>query len=333
MRAGLTYDLADDYRALGLGDEETAELDSIETVEAIETVLRNLGFETERIGNIKSLVTALEGGRRWDIVFNIAEGINGPGREAQVPALLDAYCIPYTFSDPVVLALTLHKGMTKHIMTARGIPTAEFAVVESGQDLSAVSLGFPLFLKPVGEGTGKGISAASIVSDRASMMKVGNDLLDRFRQPVLVEHYLPGREFTVGVVGTGSGAEALSVMEIIFQKSAECDAYTLWNKKHYTQAVQYRLIEDERAEEYKSLALKAWRCLGCRDGGRVDIRLDEAGLPFVMEINPLPGLHPVDSDLPIICRLSGLDYRWLIEKIMNSALERIRDPRPSRRTV
>jgi len=333
MRVGITFDLIEDYRSLGLGEEETAEFDSIETVEAIEEALCAEGFETERIGGIMNLVRSVARGKTWGIVFNIAEGLNGPGREAQVPALLDACSVPYTFSDPVVLGLTLHKGLTKHVLRDYGISTAPFAVAENAEDLYTVKLEFPLFLKPVSEGTGKGISVLSIVYDRQSLLSIGKGILERFRQPVLVERYLPGREFTVGILGTGSSAEVLPVMEILFQKGADCDVYSYRNKKHYKEAVKYRLIEDEQAEECRSLALKTWQCLGCRDGGRIDIRLDADGVPNVMEINPLPGLHPVDSDLPISCKHAGIGYQALIGRIMKSALERTNGPRPFRRIV
>src|SRR5690554_4051229 len=144
MRVGLTYDLRQDYLAAGHGLEETAEFDSIETIEAIEGALRRYGLAPDRIGNLRQLAARLVAGERWDFVFNIAEGMRGIGREAQVPALLDAYGIPYAFSDPLVMALTLHKGMAKHVVRDKGVPTAPFAVVEDMADLAAVDLPFPL---------------------------------------------------------------------------------------------------------------------------------------------------------------------------------------------
>ena len=208
MRIGITYDLRDDYLALGFSDEETAEFDRIDTIEAIESALQGMGFETDRIGNIRSLIKRLASGDRWDMVFNIAEGLKGFGREAQVPALLDAYEIPYTFSDALVLALTLHKGMTKRVIRDLGIPTPDFAVIEAASDLDQVNLAFPLFAKPVAEGTGKGISAASKIGSQEELRSVCEDLLRRFNQPVLIETYLPGKEFTAGIVGTGKSARA-----------------------------------------------------------------------------------------------------------------------------
>ena len=160
MRTGITYDLREDYIAEGYNEEEVAEFDRADTIDALEQTLQDLGYLTDRIGNIKSLVKRLAYGDRWDMVFNIAEGIDGLGREAQVPAILDVYNIPYTFSDPLILSLTLHKGMTKHVIRDLGIPTPDFMVVHEENDIDKVSLPFPLFAKPVAEGTSKGINAA-----------------------------------------------------------------------------------------------------------------------------------------------------------------------------
>jgi D-alanine-D-alanine ligase len=162
----MTYDLRDDYLAEGYGEEETAEFDHPATIAAIEGALRTLGHETERIGHIRTLAKRLVAGEKWDLVFNIAEGLRGFGREAQVPALLEAYDIPYVFSDPLVLSLALHKGMTKRVIRDLGIPTPDFTVVESPEEIERVALPFPLFAKPIAEGTGKGVTAASKIVDR-----------------------------------------------------------------------------------------------------------------------------------------------------------------------
>lgn len=322
MKVGLTYDLRSEYLREGYSEEETAELDSPVTVEALEQTLQSLGFATERIGHIRNLTQRLACGHRWDLVFNIAEGLHGLGRESAVPALLDAYRIPYTFSDPLVLALSLHKGMTKRIIRDLGIPTTEFAVVHDEREAEAVDLAFPLFAKPVAEGTGKGINAGSRIEDRRQLAERCRFLLARFRQPVLVERFLPGREFTVGIIGTGAEAEAVAVMEVILNANAEKDAYSYLNKEECDQRVEYRLVRDAAGAEAAEVALRAWRGLGCRDGGRLDLRADERGRPSFMEVNPLAGLHPQHSDLPILCRLAGVEYRELVERIVRSALRR-----------
>ena len=215
MHIGLTYDLRADYLAAGYSEEETAEFDGAATIDAIDSALREIGHQTDRIGNGRQLVDRLAAGDRWDLVFNIAEGLHGTAREAQVPAILDLYEIPYTFSDPLVLAVCLHKGLTKTVVGQAGVPTTPFAVVKQIEDVEAIDLPFPLFAKPVAEGTGKGITADSKIKDRDSLRRVCRDLLARCRQPVLVETFLPGREFTVGILGTGDEARVIGSMEII----------------------------------------------------------------------------------------------------------------------
>jgi D-alanine-D-alanine ligase len=320
----MTYDLRDDYLAEGYGEEVTAEFDHPATIAAIDGALRELGYETDRIGHIRALAKRLVAGKRWDVVFNIAEGLRGFGREAQVPALLDAYDIPYTFSDPLVLALTLHKGMTKRVIRDLGIPTPAFAVVESAEEIAGVALPFPLFAKPVAEGTGKGVTAASKIADRAELERVCLLLLDTFRQPVLIETFLPGREFTVGIIGTGAEAFAPAVMEVHLTEKAEREVYSYINKEDWRGRIEYRLAADGMARLAKKTALAAWRSLGCRDGGRIDLRADVDGIPQFLEVNPLAGLRPDHSDLPILCELAGMPYRELIAGIMRSALKRIR---------
>jgi len=323
MRVGLTYDLREDYLAEDFTLEETAELDSRETVEALDSTLQMLGYETDRIGGVRSLVQRLAGGDRWDLVFNIAEGMFGMGREAQIPALLDAYRIPYTFSDPMVLALCLHKGMTKHVVRNNGVPTADFLVVNTMTDLDKLNLLFPLFVKPAAEGTGKGISDRSLVHNFHDLEKICADLLETYRQPILVETFLPGREFTVGILGTGDDARTLKPMEVIFKEELENASYSFDTKKDYHEKVEYQLVSGEIGKVCQETALAAWKALGCRDGGRIDLRMDGMGIPNFIEVNPLAGLNPIDSDLPILCRLSGISYQTLIKQIMESAKERI----------
>ncbi len=323
MRVGITYDLRDDYLRAGYGAEETAEFDREDTIHAIETSLGELGYEPVRIGNVKALVERLSAGERWDLVFNIAEGLRGYGREAQVPALLDAYEIPYTFSDPLILSLTLHKGMVKRVIRDLGIPTPAFCVVESDADIPSVDLPFPLFVKPVAEGTGKGIDAASKIMDRQSLKNACRRLLREYQQAVLVETFLPGREFTVGILGTGDDAVSIGVVEVILRENAEPDVYSYENKERYKERVEYRLMNDKVAKQAEKTALAAWRGLGGRDSGRVDLRADAAGIPNFMEVNPIAGLHPENSDLCIIAAKKGMTYTELIEAIMKSALSRL----------
>jgi D-alanine-D-alanine ligase len=323
LTVGLTFDLRDEYRVRGYTAEETAEFDSIETIAAIEDALTSLGCLSDRIGSIRQLTSRLAAGDRWDLVFNIAEGLRGFGRESQVPALLDAYEIPYTFSDPLVLGLTLHKAMAKRVVRDLGLPTPEFVVVETPADIDAIDLPFPLFAKPVALGTSVGVDRASIIHQREALNGRCLALLARFRQPVLVEVYLPGREVTVGIVGTGSEARVLGVMEVLLQPAADQDVYSYDNKAQYHGRVEYALAVDEIADEARALALHAWRGLGCRDAGRVDLRCDARGRLNFIEVNPLAGLHPVDADMAVLCRLIEMPYRELIATILASACQRI----------
>lgn len=322
MKVGLTYDLRADYLAEGYGELETAEFDRPDTIDAIENALIRMGFETDRIGHFRSLIGRVANGDRWDLVFNIAEGMYGIGRESQVPALLDAYQIPYVFSDPLVNALTLHKGMTKRVVRDAGIPTADFAVVEHEGDVAAIDLPYPLFAKPVAEGTAKGIDRTSKIKSRDELVRVCRQLLKQYRQPVLVETFLPGREFTVGLVGTAQNARVVGNMEIILLDQADPEIYTYVNKENCEELVKYVKADDAKAREAEAVSLAAYRVLGCRDGGRVDVRADANGAIKFLEVNPLAGLHPEHSDLPILCTLNGIAYQELMEMIVESAMDR-----------
>jgi D-alanine-D-alanine ligase len=322
MTVGLTYDLRADWLAEGYSELETAEFDGEETVAAIDAALRAEGCATERIGGHRGLIASLSAGRRWDLVFNVCEGMYGLGRESLVPALLDAWRIPYTFSDPAVLGVSLHKALAKRIVRDAGVPTPAFAVVECADDARKVDLRFPLFAKPLAEGTGKGITPRSRINSHEELRAVCTELLEAHHQPVIVEEYLPGREFTTGIIGTGPEAEAVGTMEVILLDSAEAHAYTYVNKEQCDDRVRYELARGADAEGCARVALGAWRALGGRDAGRVDIRMDADGNPNFMEVNPLAGLHPRHSDLPIICTMVGIPFQELIGRILSSARKR-----------
>jgi D-alanine-D-alanine ligase len=323
MVVGLTYDLKQRYLEDGYAPEDVAELDNPETIDAIEASLYSLGYETERVGNVKDLVNALASGKRWPIVFNIAEGLHGLCREAQIPALLDAYRIPYVFSDSLTMVVTLHKGLAKSVVREYGVPTADYYVVERVEDLVRVDLPFPLFIKPVGGGTGMGINAHSIVHDTNSLQQGVERLLSLHQQPVLVETFLSGREFTVGIVGTGVHSRVVGMMEIIVDTKSDHGIYSYASKQQYLECTTYHRVKESDAAQCAEVALGAWRALGCRDGGRVDLKMDDGGKVNFLEVNPMAGLHPVDSDLPILSRMEGIDYDHLIGMIMNSAISRL----------
>lgn len=327
LRVGFTYDLRDAWLAEGLSGEEAAEFDSPGTIAAIADHLAARGCVVDRIGHHRALVARLAAGDRWDLVFNICEGLSGFGREALVPALCEAYSIPCVFSDSLVLALALHKGHAKRVVRDAGVPTAPFAVIEHPRDVAAIDLPFPVFAKPVAEGTGKGVERASRCRDRAALARTCRDLLARFRQPVLVETFLPGREFTVGIVGTGEAARTIAAMEVRLKETAHGGVYGLATKEDWHGRVDYAIATDAVAREAERVALATWRALGCRDGGRVDLRCDAQGRPQFLEVNPLAGLNPSHSDLPILARLAGYDFAWLMDRILDSALSRTGLPR------
>ena len=324
MRIGLVYDLREEYRAMGYSDEETAEFDSVETIEAIEAALMRLGHEVVRVGHGRELARRLVAGERFDLVFSIAEGLNGRSREAQVPALCELFDQPYVFSDPLTMAVTLDKAMAKRIVRDAGIPTAPFLVYErAGQDLAGWTH-YPAFVKPLAEGTGKGCEKASMVGDAEALRLAAESTLTRYRQPALIESYLPGREFTVGILGTGEAARVVGVMEIVLRTHAGADkgVYSYLNKEECERLVDYRKADDSEAMHAAGHALAAHKALGCRDGARHDLRSNAQGEPVFLEVNPIAGLHPSHSDLPILAGLNGMSYDTLIGEIVAAACAR-----------
>jgi len=322
IKVGLTFDLKNDYLQLGHTHDEVAEFDAPETIDALEQVLNSLGFEVVRIGNIFNLVNYLTRPDRCDLVFNICEGLYGPAREAQVPCLLDAFQIPYVFSGPDILNLALDKGLTKLVLKQAGILTAEFNVISHLSELKYITIPFPLFVKPVAEGTSKGIDGFSLVNDQIQLRKSVNYLLNTYHQSVLIESFLPGREFTVGIVGSGESTKALGTLEIILNEHTPHPFYSSTVKKEWEKYASYRLATDEVAKQCAEIAVKVWKIIKGKDGGRIDFRLDADGNPNLIEINPLAGLNPIWSDLPILAELSGMKYDQLIGAMIDSALKR-----------
>jgi len=319
LHLALCYDLKSDYLAAGFSPEDVMEFDEEDTVAALAECLRGLGHRVDRVGRGIELVRRLAAGDRWDLVFNIAEGVSGRSREAQVPAVCELFDQPYTFSDPLTCAVTLDKPLAKRLVRDSGLPTAPFAVVGSKAEAAGVQLAPPLFIKPAAEGSSKGVTERSRVPSREELPGACADLLAAFRQPVLVESYLPGREVTVGIVGNGESARVVGVMEVLYSNGDGGD-YTALAKAEYEERVRYRLLDGEPlGVRARQVALGVYHALGCRDAGRVDLRCDEAGEPHFLEVNPLPGLHPVRSDLPILSRLAGLSYSELLGDIVEAS--------------
>lgn len=322
MLIGIAYDLKADYLAMGFSEEEVAEFDTEETVAGIENALQANGYNTFRIGHVRNMITLLQQGMRWDMVFNICEGLKGPGREAQVPAVLDIWNIPYTFSDACIMGLTLNKAFTKHIVQNAGFRTAPFFVINGIKDLENCNLPFPLFVKPVLEGTGKGIDNTSLVHNRVALVEACLNRLQKGYAPLLIETFLPGREFTVGITGTGQKSKVEGVIEVVYNDPDSSRIYSYETKAEYEKLVTYTIPEAKIVKACTQMALGIWKLLSCCDAGRIDIRMDSKGYANFIEINPLAGLNHIHSDLPIICRLQGVSYNELIKKIMLSARKR-----------
>lgn len=322
LHIGLCYDLKSDYLAAGFTPEQVMELDEESTIAGLEDALIENGHRVERVGRGVELARRLAAGERWDLIFNVAEGVRGRSREAQVPAVCEMFDQPYTFSDPLTCAVTLDKPLAKRVVRDHGLPTAPFAVVERLEDVERIGLAPPLFVKPAAEGSSKGVTAQSRVSSREELRAACEDLLSRFEQPVLVESYLPGREVTVGVLGNDGDARVLAVMEVVFKEGSDGD-YTAQNKAEYEKLVEYRLLDGEPlGQRAREVALGTYRALACRDVARIDLRCDASGEPCFLETNPLPGMNPVTSDLPIMSRLSGISYPELLGRIVEAAARR-----------
>ena len=320
MKIGLTYDLRSWYIDRGYSMDDTAEFDKQETVDALDESLRKMGYETEQVGNSFQVIEALASGKRWDLVFNIAEGLYGDGRESVIPAILDQYRIPYVFSGPVIMGLSLNKHLTKLIVKTAGVPVSPGILIADMQDIKKCNLDYPLFVKPVSEGTGKGITDKSLVHSFDELRNMVEWVITTFNQPALVEEYLPGREFTVGIIGSDNSAFAIGGMEVMCSDNLP---YSVEVKENYQQYCTYKPLDPDIAGECKKVALDAWKALGAVDGGRVDLKADKNGKICFIEANPLAGLNPVHSDLPILARMYGIEYQDLMEMIMKSAIKRL----------
>ena len=330
----------------GMSPDRWDDLDSEETIESILSALRTGGHQATFLEGDTSLITTLPE-LKPDVCFNICEGHFGDGREAQVPALLEMLRIPYTGSQVLTLALALDKPMTKRVLAYHGLPTPAFQVFERVNEPIDPDLTFPLFVKPSREGTGMGISAESVVRDEVQLRAQLQRQLARYSQPILVEHYIEGREVTVGIVGNLRSPVAWRVPEdedasrilkgLHFFPPLEVDmaAYPPEEAGIYTSRIKVELAHDFRyhcpaplggeiVEELQWLAAAVFRVTGCLDVARIDFRLQESNgnKPYILEVNPLPGLNPGYSDLCVEASAYGWSYVQLINEILNLAAER-----------
>jgi D-alanine-D-alanine ligase len=310
-----------------------AEWDEPETIDAIEKALAATGkvIRLEADAEFPRKLMAA----RPDFVFNIAEGLYGVNREAHVPAICEFLGVPCHASDPLTLSLSLHKGRAKEVMAYHGVPTAPFIVANSRADARNVNLPFPLFAKPALEGSSKGITVRSLCTNRAKLVSVVGDLLDVYQEPVLIESYLPGPEFTVAILGNGREARCLPLVGMKFDALPPgappiygYEAKWIWDTPDRPLDLFEcpARIPKELAREIRGAALAAYRVLGCRDWARVDVRCDATGRPMVVEVNPLPGVlpHPKDNScFPKAAQAAGMSYEELIQTVADIAWRRI----------
>jgi D-alanine-D-alanine ligase len=273
---------------------------------------------------------------RPDIVFNVAEGLWGPSREAHVPAFCEFWNVPYTGSDPLTLALCLDKARAKEILAYHDIPTAQFAMVSAGDRLDGMpSLPpLPVVVKPVHEGSSKGITQASLCRTRAEVARAVGVVRRRYRQPALVERWLPGREFTCALIGNGRGTRVLPIVEVDFDalpsgaaRLYSYEAKWLWDTPERPLAIFQcpAPVSGGLAREIERTVLAAYRVLRCRDWARIDVRCDGRGIPHILEVNPLPGVLPdpaMNSCFPKAARAAGLDYGSMIRAVLTTGAAR-----------
>ncbi|MFH1654609.1 MAG: ATP-grasp domain-containing protein, partial [Pseudomonadota bacterium] len=324
IKVGLTYNL----RRVKLieNSDQDAEFDAPETIEAIRRAIESFGHEVVELEATTELPSILPTSS-VDVVFNIAEGIEGRTRESQVPALLELLGIPYTGSDATTLSIALDKGIAKRLVTEAGLFTPPFIQMMSGKERLPKNLTFPVIVKPIAEGSSKGIVMTSVVETEAELRKMVQEIAAKYRQAIIAESFLPGREFTVALLGE-KRPRALPPMEVVFTDLEQKHPTYSFETKFFSKQIKYEVpakIEEPLRRELERVSKNIFTILGCRDLARVDLRLDQDGKVNFMECNPLPGLTPGFSDLCIIAEASGLNYRALIGEILNPAIRRMKE--------
>jgi D-alanine-D-alanine ligase len=322
MKIGVVFELQETYTpGEQAAPDDNVEMASDDEVDYIAATLESLGHQVQLIGDVEQLTRLIARGETVDLVFNYAAGRWGAAREAHVPALLEAWRIPYTGADAFSLTISLDKAMTKHIWQSVGLPTPAFVLVadlSELDDLLPELPAFPLFVKPAREGTSKGITPESLVTSESALRRQAAFLLARYHQPVLIESFLPGSEYSVGVLDSGRAARVLGVVEVRHGvKLADSAAKKSWRLQTFA-AVEDAALCAQLAE----LALRAYRAVDCQVIGRLDIRLDAEGRPQLLEINPNPGLHPTRSIVPAMAHRAGLSYASLLAELIELAVRR-----------
>ena len=329
MRVALTYNLKkkDPLKPA----DYFSEYDSEETINSVVLALKTKGHSVEAIDVEYPALFSYFKNNRVDMVFNIAEGKHGPFRESEVPAVLDYLNIPYTGSNTFSLALALNKALTKKILKAEEIPTPNFQLFVKGFEVLNPDLRFPLIVKPNCEGSAKGINKTNVVNNLGDLQLKVKECINIYRQEALVEEFIEGKELTVGILENGK-TRALPILEIDFSNCKKSGEYFYsWKMKEFQGNSELGLVPEfycparldkDIEEKVKDVALRTHRAVGCLDISRTDIRLDKNNVPYVLEINPLPGLDPKESNFPIMAYAAGMKYEDLIEAILLSASER-----------
>ncbi|MFH1782547.1 MAG: ATP-grasp domain-containing protein [Candidatus Omnitrophota bacterium] len=328
MKIGITYNLKDDPFFAGLSNKENSEeFDSIETIHAISNVFKKNGFEVVELGGNLDIVEKLKKEKVF-FVFNIAEGYYGRNRESTIPSILEMLNTPYSGSDPLTLGLALDKVASKKILQYAKVQTPSYWVIKKEEDLLDVEcrLRFPMITKPAWEGSSKGIYDSSKVFDKEGLVKSIKTLLKKYpKQPILVEEYIKGREITAAVIGNEK-PEILGLMEMVNKDKAKDDFfYSLETKRNWEDLVEYKSppeLPQALELRIKRQAIVAFKEFGCRDIARIDFKVSEYNEPFVLEINPLPGLSPKYGDLVIMAKMNNIGHEELVLKILNAAFSR-----------
>jgi D-alanine-D-alanine ligase len=317
-----------------LPDDRYAEWDDIHTVRAVEHALASRHQVTLVDADLDAFETLRRLRGSIDLVFNIAEGLHGASREGQVPAMLDMLGIPYTGSEPLTLGLCLDKRRAKEILRYNHVPTPRFWTITSLTEIPR-RLRYPLMVKPTLEGSSKGVTDRSLVHTLKELRRQAEWVLTTYRQPALIEEFLPGREFTVAMLGNGETLRALPIVEINFATLPEgvspiysYEAKWVWDRvedplRIFTCPAE---IDLSLRQEIENVCQQAFHALGCRDWCRIDVRLDTAGHPQVIELNPLPGILPrpeQNSCFPKAARAAGLSYDAMILGVVEAAGRRL----------
>ena len=327
MRIGLSFDLKEAISVEPAdADDALEEYDSQATIEIISAALEAKGHSVVRLGGGSQFLDNVQHGK-VDIVFNIAEGRgNYRSREAQVPSILEMLDIPYTGSDPQCLAVCLDKSIVKKLVTADGINTPKWLTIPNKEDLCQVSwdgFPFPAIIKPAYEGSSKGIRLTSLAYSASQVQEEARGIFECYHQPVMVEEFIAGDEVTVGIIGNSS-PEIVGIMRILPKKDSSHFVYSLEVKRDYLNLVEYECpasLGEQVTDKISVSSLKVFKTLGCRDFARLDFRVSPEGIPFFIEINPLPGLGTY-SDLIIMSLKMGWTHQALIGRVLDVALER-----------